>query len=297
MSRQHVPHIGISLTISAYFFLSLFSALNKAVQEAGFPWSQVMLFDGIVGALCMVFISWTQKDLKGLRWKNWQWQAPLMIINTAGAYLTFQAYPYLPLVNAYLIAFCGPLIIATLSAIFLKERMRWRQAAAIIVSFIGVVIAMGPQDVVVHEDMLSAIIKMFAGISMFAVAQVMVRKLSDTESTWSFPFYYYVGMAVVSVILFHTEYKMPVAPRDWGMLLGLGVLDAAALAMIYMGLRYSKASVNAPFQYSCLLWVVLLDMVLWDKFPQAHTWVGAAIVVTAGIYLATLARKRPKKRQ
>ena len=273
MARQHVPAVGISLTLAAYFFLSLFSALNKKVQELGFPPSEVMLFDGMIGILCMMGMAYLRRDLRGLRMKDPPLQLLLMALNVAGAYLTFQAYPYMPLVSAYLISFAGPLIITALSALVLKERILPRHIIAIVSGFAGGVLALGPQEIMLN----TAIFKMFSGICMFATAQVIVRKLSDTESIWSFPFYYYAGMIMLSTLLFHDQFLMPQTPRNWGMLLGLGVLDAAALVMIYTGLKYAKASTVAPFQYSCLLWVVFLDMVLWDKFPPAYTWAGGPL--------------------
>jgi drug/metabolite transporter (DMT)-like permease len=287
MSRQHVPVIGILLTISAYFFMSLFSALNKAVQEAGFAASQVMFFDGLIGMCCMTGVAALRGGVKSLRMKNPPLQIFLMALNVGGAFLTFQAYPYLALVNAYLIAFTGPLMITGLSMLLLHERILLKQVIAMLVGFIGVVVALGPQGLMLNEP----VIKMFCGIGMFALSQVLVRKLSETESTWSFPFYYYLGMVLLSGALFHDKFMMPQSPRDWGMLLGLGMLDAASLVMMYLGLKYAKASTVAPFQYSCLLWVVLLDMVLWDKFPPFYTWEGAAVVVMSGLYLATWGRR------
>jgi drug/metabolite transporter (DMT)-like permease len=293
MARQHIPSVGISLTLAAYFVMSLFSALNKAVQEAGFPASQVMFFDGLIGLLCVAGVCYLRRDMKGLKMQDPPLQLLLMALNVTGAYLTFQAYPHMPLVSAYLISFTGPLIIAALGALVLKERILPRQVMAIVFGFAGGVLALGPQEVLVND----AIIKMFAGICMFATSQVLVRKLSDTESVWSFPFYYYLGMVLLAVPLFHDQFVMPGSPRDWGMLLGLGVLDASALVMIYTGLKFAKVSAVAPFQYSCLLWVVLLDMVLWDKFPPFYTWAGAAIIVASGIFLVTYAHKPAKRRQ
>jgi drug/metabolite transporter (DMT)-like permease len=292
MPRQHVPAIGISLTIAAYFVMSLFSALNKAVQEAGFPAGQVMFFDGVIGLLCMVAVAHKKKDMKGLRMKSVPMQLLLMGLNVSGALLTFQAYPHMALVSAYLISFMGPLMITALSAALLKERVLPHQIVAIFAGFLGVAFALGAQELLVN----TAVVKMFAGIAMFAAAQVTVRALSDTESIWSFPFYYYVGMIVLSGLLFRGEFIMPHTPRDWGMLLGLGMLDAASLIMIYLGLKYAKASTVAPFQYSCLLWVVLLDMVLWNKFPAWYTWCGGGLVILSGIYLATWGRKVSRKK-
>jgi drug/metabolite transporter (DMT)-like permease len=46
----------------------------------------------------------------------------------------------------------------------------------------------------------------------------------------------------------------------------------------------------APFEYTALLWGVVLDLVIWGVLPGSVTLVGGAIVISAGLYL--LARER-----
>ncbi len=298
MARQHIPSVGITLTLAAYFVLSLFSALNKYVQELGYGATQVMFFDGFVGMLCMVAIAAQQKDLKGLRPRKFM-QVVLMVINVAAAFMIFPSYPHLPLVTAYLIAFTGPLMITVLSAVFLKEKIGFPQGAAVLAGFAAVTYSMMAQQqtgvaAAFDPAQMPYILRMIAGTFLFATAQVMVRKLSDTESTWSFPFFFYAGMFVFSGMFFHDSIVLPAAPREWALLMSLGVLDAASLAMIYLGLKYAKASTVVPFQYSGMIWVVLLDLVLWDKIPAMGQMVGAVILVLAGIYLATHERRLHK---
>lgn len=298
MARQHIPSIGISLTVAAYFILSLFSALNKYVQELGYGATQVMFFDGFVGMICMLAIAARQKDMKGLRPRKFM-QVVLMVLNVSAAFMIFPAYPHLPLVTAYLIAFTGPLMITLLSAIFLKEKIGCPQAAAVLVGFGAVTYSMVAQNstglaAAFDPAQMPYILRMIAGTFLFAITQVMVRKLSDTESTWSFPFFYYAGMFVLAGLFFHDSIVLPTAPRDWILLMSLGVLDAASLAMIYLGLKYAKASTVVPFQYSGMIWIVLLDLVLWDKIPAVPQIAGAVVLVLAGIYLATQERKIQK---
>lgn len=298
MARQHIPAVGISLTLAAYFILSLFSALNKYVQELGYGAAQVMFFDGFVGMVCMVIIAAQQNDLKGLRPRKFM-QVVLMALNVTAAFMIFPAYPHLPLVTAYLIAFTGPLMITLLSAVFLREKIGFPQAAAVLVGFGAVAYSMVAQQdndtaAAFDPEQLPYILRMVAGTFLFATTQVIVRKLSDTESTWSFPFFFYAGMFALSGLFFHDSIVLPAAPREWALLLSLGVLDAASLAMIYLGLKYAKASTVVPFQYSGMIWVVLLDLVLWDKIPAVPQVVGAIMLILAGIYLATHERKLHK---
>lgn len=302
MTQKHVPTVGISFTLAAFLILSLFSALNKYVQEIGFPTSQVMFFDGMVGALCMVAVSWQQKDLRGLRMKNLPMQFLLMSINVLAGYCYFKAYPHLPLVTAYLIGFMGPMLITLLSAIFLKEKIYWQQGVALVVGFAAVAYSLlakdeGGTSILLNPEKLPAILHMAAGMVLFCIAQVMVRKLSNTESIWSFPFYFYIGMFAVSSLFFSSEFVMPHTARDWTLLLLLGVFDASSLAMLYLSLKYARAATVVPFQYSGIIWMGIIDLVVWNKPPAFSQIIGAGVLVLAGIYLATFERKQSRKKK
>jgi drug/metabolite transporter (DMT)-like permease len=49
--------------------------------------------------------------------------------------------------------------------------------------------------------------------------------------------------------------------------------------------RLGEASQIAPLEYAGLVWVVVLDRVIWQVLPDGLTWVGAAIIVASGLYL------------
>ena len=46
-----------------------------------------------------------------------------------------------------------------------------------------------------------------------------------------------------------------------------------------------KASQIAPLEYAGLVWVVALDLAIWQVLPDGMTWMGAAIIVASGLYL------------
>ena len=47
----------------------------------------------------------------------------------------------------------------------------------------------------------------------------------------------------------------------------------------------APASVVAPFSYSSLIWATLLGFLVWQELPDAMTWVGASLIVGAGLYI------------
>jgi drug/metabolite transporter (DMT)-like permease len=50
-------------------------------------------------------------------------------------------------------------------------------------------------------------------------------------------------------------------------------------------LKLAPASVVSPFEYTQIGWAVLFDPALWGVSPSAATLIGAAIVITTGLYI------------
>jgi drug/metabolite transporter (DMT)-like permease len=47
----------------------------------------------------------------------------------------------------------------------------------------------------------------------------------------------------------------------------------------------SEASLLAPYNYTKLLWVSLLGFFIFNDIPSMNMWVGASVIVTAGLYV------------
>jgi drug/metabolite transporter (DMT)-like permease len=56
--------------------------------------------------------------------------------------------------------------------------------------------------------------------------------------------------------------------------------------------------VVAPFQYTMIVWAIVLGFAVFGDVPSLNTMVGAAIVATAGIYIflreRTVMRREPE---
>jgi drug/metabolite transporter (DMT)-like permease len=71
----------------------------------------------------------------------------------------------------------------------------------------------------------------------------------------------------------------------WPLFLGIGVTGALGQHFITEAFRRAPAAVVAPFEYTALLWGVILDLLIWHLLPGSVTLVGGAIVIGAGLYL------------
>jgi drug/metabolite transporter (DMT)-like permease len=78
---------------------------------------------------------------------------------------------------------------------------------------------------------------------------------------------------------------VPLSGSHLSLLLGLAVTGFLGQITITEAFRSGQASVVAPFEYTALAWGAGLDWLIWQTLPQAHTWIGAAIVIGSGLYL------------
>ena len=62
-----------------------------------------------------------------------------------------------------------------------------------------------------------------------------------------------------------------------------------------VAMRAGELSVVAPFRYSAMLFALMWGYIIFDEIPDQMTWIGIAIVVTAGVY--TFHRENVRKRQ
>jgi drug/metabolite transporter (DMT)-like permease len=84
-------------------------------------------------------------------------------------------------------------------------------------------------------------------------------------------------------------------PPQWLLLAGIGVVSAVAQLLMTEAYRRGDTTLLAPFEYSALLWTMLLGVAFWGEWPGLLDLAGFAILVGAGLFIwwreVTLARR------
>ena len=185
------------------------------------------------------------------------------------------------LATTYSIFMCAPLAVAALSVPMLGETVTRRQWIAIGIGLAGVLLMLRPEGV----DWISAgsIAAVVAAVC-YSLAVITLRVLARTDTTesmvFSFTFLLAVGAGALSI-----PGWTPVHWAHWPLLAGVGLFGSLGQHFITEAFRHAPASVVTPFEYTALVWGVLLDLVVWGVLPGAVTLAGGAIVIGAGIYL------------
>jgi drug/metabolite transporter (DMT)-like permease len=280
--------IGLKL-ISALLFAAM-SALVRQVGDVA-PVGQMVFFRSAFAILPVMVIYAIRGELySAVRTKRPFGQLGRGLLSVCGMFTNFSSLTRLPLADATAIAFASPLITVALAAIILKERVRIYRWSAVLIGFAGVIVMLIP-----HLDMgayarvggsVAAVGSAFAIVSAFCNAGTVIqtRRLTQTETTSSIVFYFSLVCAIAGALTLPFAWHSPTA-QELAALIALGILGGLAHILLTESYRYAAASVVAPFDYSSMLWALLLGYWLFGELPDKLVYLGAGIVAAAGLFV------------
>jgi drug/metabolite transporter (DMT)-like permease len=191
------------------------------------------------------------------------------------------------LATTYSIFMSAPLLVAALSVPLLGERVARVQWVAIGVGMAGVLLMLRPGGgELVSFGALAALVAMVT----YCFAVITLRLLARTDSTESMVFWFTATLALGAGLLSIPVWRT-LQWQDWPLIVGVGLTGALGQNLITQAFRRAPASVIAPFEYTALIWGVLLDLVIWHVLPGAITLVGGSIVIGAGLFLIERERR------
>jgi drug/metabolite transporter (DMT)-like permease len=271
--------LGIGLALLAF---ALFSSMDAMIKwlSAGYPVHQMLFFNALFSLLPVGLMTWRAGGLRQLRTDRMGLHLLRGACGMLAGFSAFSAYSMMPLADAYAIIFATPLLITVLSIPLLGETVRWRRWSAILVGFVGVLIMLQPGSGSFDLAAGAALLAAFAS----ALSIVLVRKLSTTETTASIAFYANVTVVLVMGALLPFDFVWP-SPGDLALMGAAGLAGGSALMLLIAGYRRAQAAVVAPFQYSQMLWGVLLGFLVWRDVSAPSVVVGATIVVGSGLFI------------
>lgn len=207
----------------------------------------------------------------------------------------FSAVAYLPLAEAVALNFTVPLFATAGAALFLGEVVRARRWSATVVGFVGVLIILRPGFVEVTSLMSLPVV----AACFMAVSVLIVKSLSGTERPVAIVLYMNLLLTPLSLLPAAFVWRWP-SLGEIG--LGLFIGTCAVLAHIAFTRAFARADASAimPFDYARLPFVAAVGYLLFGELPDFWTWVGAAVIAAAAIYIAQreakVARERPTLR-
>lgn len=287
--------LGIALRLGGATSFAVMAAMIKLGYEAGANTVELVFYRFAFGLPpLLVWIVWSRT------YTAWRTERPGAHLFRAAIGLTtmvlaFSALSYLPLAEATTISFAAPLFAVALSALVLHEPVGRHRWSAVLAGFIGVLIVMRPGGGS-ELPMIGLVIAVAAAFGV-ACVNIAIRQIGRTDAPQTTVLWFTVS----SMFVVGTLMPFYAAPHDlltWSVLASVGLFGGLGQLFLTTSLRLAPVPVIVPFDYTQLLWAVLLGWLIWDLATPASTWAGAAVIVASGLYTVyrehRLGRDKPR---
>jgi drug/metabolite transporter (DMT)-like permease len=281
---HHRPALGIGLLIAGCAMLTLSDALTKLLT-ASLSVPQVLFYKSLLIAGVFVAMAPAIGAGRVFRVVDWRGQLLRASLSAASTFLFVFGLNVLPFSTAVFLTFSSPLYVTALAPWLLGEHVDGRRWAAVLVGFLGVAIIARPAA----GDFSWFVLLPLAAALCSSLRELLTRRLTAHDSTESMMFYSLITVVAASFALTWDDLG-GVGSGNLALLLFASAANAAALYLMIESVRNAEAATVAPFRYTNLLWVTLLEIAVFGQFPRWNVLVGAVVIVASMLYLFSVAR-------
>ena len=292
-THQDRPLFGLAMRFLALALLSVMFMLVKHVEQQGVHVVEAIFYRYFIGALLLTGYMWFQGSLKELKTERLGMHSFRAAIGILAMSCNFAAVTLLPLAEASVLMFTVPLLSTILSVILLREFVGIRRWAAILIGFVGILIALQPGQT--SFAWLGVLVGL-AGAFFSACVTIAVRHLSKTEPTATIVWLYSVLGIPIMVIPMYFFAQMH-APMTFGLLILASVFGILGMTLLSGSARYATIAVMVPVDYTMLLFASSWGYLIFNDLPAETVWWGMPLIAGSGIYIALREQRLAKGRR
>jgi drug/metabolite transporter (DMT)-like permease len=273
---------AVLLVLGAAAVFSVAGAFVKALDGA-IPLAQVVFCRNLFCIPVLLPLLLREGGVAALRMRRPWMHAWRIAAGLLGMCATFYGYVALPFATVTALGFTMPLFLTLLSVPLLRERVGPRRGGAVLAGFGGVLLMANPAGM--PEGKALAVGVVLLGAVGWALAMIAIRRMGDAgERGVTIVLWFAVGAAAVSGVACAPGWVPPTA-EQWVLLVGIGVVSAAAQVMMTESYRRGEATLLAPFEYSAIVWTTLAGALVWGELPDGWDLAGIAVLVASGLYI------------
>jgi len=285
LDRAHIrPVLGVALKIASVVLLGTMAACVKYLGDA-VPSGQIIFVRGLISIVALALIAWRLEGLHLLKTRNWRSHAVRSVSGTISMFCLFTALTLIPFADVTAITFTAPMFLTVLAMLFLGERIHAYRWSALAVGFLGVVIMVGPHLSFGAGSLIGVLVALGAAV-FTALAMMFLRVMSGGggEHAITITFYFSLTSMAGGALTAVAGWPWPSA-EQWAVIAAIGVFGVLGQLLLTYSYRFAEASTIAPLDYANLVVAVLYGYFLFDEVPGLSTWIGAPLVVAAGLLI------------
>lgn len=274
------PLIPFLVATAAIIVFTTMDGVVKAMP-AGLPTIQVVAMRFLLGIpLVLAILLWLRAGWPSLA--SWRANAPRGLLTIASTFLFFTALRRLPFAEALALSFLGPLLIAVLAALLLKERLRADVLGAVLLGLAGVgIIAWDAmKDAGGFSGDLLGIAAAIGSAFSYALNSVLLRKQAQRDNATSIVLILHIVPALLALPFAAADWHPPSA-SVWGIFVLVALLGVSGHFLLTWAYGRARAGILAIVDYLSLPYGALVGYLFFAEVPALSVWIGAGLIVVA----------------
>jgi drug/metabolite transporter (DMT)-like permease len=285
--HQPRPLLGIALKVISTLAFTAMATLIKLLSER-YPIGELTFFRSAFALIpVLIWAGWRGRLPGAFYTSRPRQHASRSVSGTIAMFCGFTALSMLPIADATAIGYATPLVTVIFAVFLLGETVRLYRWSAVVVGLIGVLIILtdyiDPAATGPGRSLIGAAFAV-AGATAGAFAQVQVRALTRYESAPTIVIYFSVTAALLSLVTLPFGWALP-DPADMALLVLAGVFGGIGQVLLTQSFRFGEASIIAPFDYTSMIWALIVSLLVFGTWPSTIVLAGALVVVAAGLFV------------
>ncbi len=281
---SHRPVLAVSLKLSALVLFTAMQALVKALS-VDFPPGEMVFFRSLFAVPVIIgWLVYRGELAQGLVVKKPMGHFWRGVLGTSAMGLTFTGLSLLPLPEVTAIGYATPIFTLILAAIMLGERIRMIRIGAVAIGLLGVLIMIWPRLGGNNMDTAATIgaLCVLAATMARAFVQIHIRQLVQVDHPAAVVFYFSLTATLLSSLTAFWGWTMPTLEQAL-ILACMGLIGGVAQILVTSSYRFGQASMLAPYDYTTMLFAIVIGYVWFDEWPTLVMLGGAALVIAGNV--------------
>ena len=283
------PLVKIILLSGTVFFM--FVCMDSLAKYLGgvMPITQAVwgrFFFHFIALVIYFFIFRPKINLK----KNFKIQilrSLLMVTATTFMFISLQKFDML---DIYVVFFSAPLIVAMLSAIFLKDVLTLKGLLLMVMSFGCIMFSLGPSMKVLSPELIFPLVPPLC----WALYQFFTKLISGNNDPFASIFYTAITGAIIFTIYVSLNWVPLEKNSFWLLLILLGLAGFISHFMLIYAIQLSNLSFVTNFQYSQLVWSTVINFIIFGVPIDINKIYGVIGIIIFGISFIHIEGKKKK---
>lgn len=279
--------------------MALFGLIDNFVRLAaahGGLWQFHFLRAVLAVGLLLGFAAWARISVRP---KSWRAVLARSGLSSLAMVLYFGCLGLLPIAQVVAGLFTAPVFVVLFSVILFREKVGPRRIVAVIIGFVGAVLALRPDAGALG---LVNFVPVFAGAA-YALGNIATQRWCRDEGTLTLlggffgSMIVWGGLGVIALALF----PVPVPAgadgfilRGWVrpegifaiMILVQGVGSLVGVGLTIRAYQLAEAAFVAVLENMLLVFATLWAAILWSEWPDALSLLGLGLILVAGVTIA-----------